>query len=51
MERTGTGAVARNAEGKLMKAWARAELKHSELQVEEAATIQMGMQWPELTGR
>ncbi|XP_027127808.1 uncharacterized protein [Coffea arabica] len=44
MGRTGIGAVARNAEGKLMKAWARAEQKTSEPQVEEAAAIQMGMQ-------
>ncbi|XP_027067691.1 uncharacterized protein [Coffea arabica] len=44
MKRTGISAVARNAEGKLMKAWARAELKVSEPQVEEAAAIRMGMQ-------
>ncbi|XP_071914084.1 uncharacterized protein [Coffea arabica] len=44
MKRTGISAVARNAEGKMMKAWARAELKVSEPQVEEAAAIRMGMQ-------
>ncbi|XP_027165365.1 uncharacterized protein LOC113765398 [Coffea eugenioides] len=44
MERTGIGVVARNAEGELMKGWARAELKHSEPQVEEAVAIRMGLQ-------
>ncbi|XP_071924941.1 uncharacterized protein [Coffea arabica] len=44
MERIGIGVVTRNAEGELMKAWARAELKHSEPQVEEAVAIRMGMQ-------
>ncbi|XP_071927124.1 uncharacterized protein [Coffea arabica] len=44
MGRTGIGVVARNAKGELMKAWARAELKHSEPQVEEAVAIRMGMQ-------
>ena len=44
MGRTGIGAVARNAEGKLVKAWARAAHKTSEPQVEEAAAIRMGMQ-------
>nr|XP_027108728.1 uncharacterized protein LOC113728530 [Coffea arabica] len=44
LERTGIGVVARNAEGELMKVWARAELKRSEPQVEEAAAIRMGMQ-------
>ncbi|XP_027122315.1 uncharacterized protein [Coffea arabica] len=40
----GIGVVARNAEGELMKVWARAELKRSEPRVEEAAAIRMGMQ-------
>ncbi|XP_071906812.1 uncharacterized protein [Coffea arabica] len=44
MGRPGMGAVARNAEGKLIKAWARTALKTSEPQVEEVAAIQMGMQ-------
>ena len=44
MERTSIGVVTRNAEGELMKVWARAELKHSEPQVEEAVAIRMGMQ-------
>ncbi|XP_027067716.1 uncharacterized protein [Coffea arabica] len=44
MRRTGMGAVARNAKGKLMKVWARAAYKTSEPQVEEAAAIRMGKQ-------
>ncbi|XP_027158012.1 uncharacterized protein LOC113759629 [Coffea eugenioides] len=42
--RTGIGVVARNAEGKLVKAWARAAHKTSEPQMEEASLIRMGMQ-------
>ncbi|XP_027102976.1 uncharacterized protein [Coffea arabica] len=44
MGRTGIGAVARNVEGKLVKAWARAAHKTSEPQMEEASTIRIGMQ-------
>ena len=44
MKKSGIGAVARNSEGKLMKAWARAEIKTSEPLVEEVAAIRMGMQ-------
>ena len=43
MKKSGIGAVARNVEGKLMKAWARAEIKTSEPLVVEAAAIQLGM--------
>ena len=44
MKKSGIGAVARNSEGKLMKAWARAEIKTSETLVEEVAAIRMRMQ-------
>lgn len=54
MNKSGIGAIARNGEGQLMKAWARAEIKTSEPPVEEVAAIRMGMvvareaQWKEL---